>query len=299
MKNTFIRELCTLVPGSISFGQFWLYKHNGIISNTNIVNKPGRLDAMTIIICSKGEIALTCNFRQFRLHENMVFISKPQNILNVSASKECEGYVIATEDSALTDYTIDPRHIPELLDKVYDSPMIQCNADECSKICNAIDMLCEYIKDKSDTPFKTSIIKSGINTFAYILADILYGHMPSIEFELKSMKREKEHFNKFISILSENYTREREVRFYADKMNLSPRYLTTTIRNVSGYTVSEWISRFVIKDAKYLLKHSDMTIQQVAYELNFPNQSFFGKYFKNNTGMSPGTYRNNPDDDIS
>ena len=95
-----------------------------------------------------------------------------------------------------------------------------------------------------------------------------------------------------MKLLSENYIMHKEVNWYADKMNLTPRYLTTTIRKVSGYTVSDWLVRFIIKDAKYLLKHSEMTVQQVAYELNFPNQSFFGKFFKKHTGMSPGAYRN-------
>ena len=124
------------------------------------------------------------------------------------------------------------------------------------------------------------------------MADILYRHLPTIEYEIRSQKREKEHFNRFMKLLSENYVMHKEVNWYADKMNLTPRYLTTTIRKVSGYTVSDWLVRFIIKDAKYLLKHSDMTVQQVAYELNFPNQSFFGKYFRKHTGMSPGSYRN-------
>ena len=122
-------------------------------------------------------------------------------------------------------------------------------------------------------------------------AETIHSHLPDIEYELRTVKREKEHFNNFLKLLSENYTAHREVGWYAEALHLTPRYLTTTIRKVSGYTVSEWINKFVIKDAKYLLKHSDMTVQQVAYELNFPNQSFFGKFFRKHTGMSPGAFR--------
>lgn len=283
-------ELQKLIPGSIAYGNFWIYRHKSNISN-HFVNKPGKLPAMAIILCSKGQITLNCNFRQFEVNENMVFIAQPHSTLNVKVSEDCEGYVIATEASSLTDYIIDPRHIPELLEKAYESSLIKLENTECAKICKAIDMLCGYITNNSESPFKSAIIQAGMNTFAYIFAEILYMHMPQIEYELRSMNREKEHFNRFIKILSENYTKEREVGYYADRMNLTPRYLTTTIRKVSGHTVSDWISRFVMKDAKYLLKHSDMTVQQISYELNFPNQSFFGKYFKKHTGMSPGTFR--------
>lgn len=294
--NHLITELQKLIPGSIAYGKFWIYRHKGNLAN-HLVNKPGKLDAMAIIICSKGRIVVNCNFREFTVEDNMVFIAQPHSTLNIKVSDDCEGYVIATEAGSLTDYTIDPKYIPELLDKAYDSPLIPLENMECTKICKAIDMLCEYITNRSESPFKSAIIQAGMNTFAYIFAEVLYMHMPQIEYELRSMNREKEHFNRFIKILSENYTKEREVAYYADRMNLTPRYLTTTIRKVSGHTVSDWISRFIMKDAKYLLKHSDMTVQQIAYELNFPNQSFFGKYFKKHTGMSPGTFRQRCCDD--
>lgn len=297
-ENNLIKELQRLLPQSTSYGKFWIYKHCGNAVPDSTVNKPGKMDALTIIICSKGKMELTCNFRKFTLEENTAFISQPHNTLSLTVTDNFEGYIIASEDNGLSSYTIDPKHIPELLEKTYDYPMVSLGKDDCIRICKAMDNLTEYIRNESETPFKSSIIKSALSTFAYLIADSLYRHMPSIEYQRSSMKREKEHFNRFIKLLSKNYTKEREVGFYADMMNLTPRYLTTTIRKVSGHTVSEWIYKFIIKDAKYLLKHTDLTVQQVAYELNFPNQSFFGKFFKKHTGMSPGSYRNTPDEDI-
>ena len=294
-NDNLIKELQRLLPESASYGKFWIYKHLGTAVNSQ-VNKPGKLDAMAIIICSKGEMEITCNFRKFRLTDNCVFISQPHNMLSLSVTENFEGYIMATVEQGLSEYTIDPKYIPELLDKVYDTPLIVLEDDECSRICKAMDMISEYIKNKSESPFKSSIIKSALSTFAYLIAETLYSHLPSIEYEQRSIKREKEHFNRFLKLLSENYIKQKEVSWYADAMSLTPRYLTTTIRKVSGLTVSEWICQFIIKDAKYLLKHTEMTVQQVAYELNFPNQSFFGKYFKKNTGMSPGNYRSSTEE---
>ena len=294
-SSKLIKELQRLLPESVSYGKFWIYRHLGTNVNSQ-VNKPGKMNALAIIICKKGKMEVTCNFRKFILTENTVFISQPQNTLSLSVTENFDGFIMASEDQELSDYTIDPKHIPQLLDKAYSSPLISIKEEECTKICRAMEMISEYIKEKTETPFKSSIIKSALSTFAYLLADILYSHMPDIEYELRSMKREKEHFNRFLTLLSGNYLQHREVGWYADKMNLTPRYLTTTIRRISGYTVSEWINKFTIKDAKYLLKHSDMTVQQVAYELNFPNQSFFGKFFKKHAGMSPGKYRNSTEE---
>mgnify|MGYP002942986293 CR=1 FL=1 len=84
---------------------------------------------------------------------------------------------------------------------------------------------------------------------------------------------------------------QRSVGFYAGQLNLTPKYLTTLIKRISGLSVSEWIDNYVILEAKTLLKYSNMSVQEIAYYLNFPNQSFFGKYFKNHTGMTPTAYR--------
>ena len=79
--------------------------------------------------------------------------------------------------------------------------------------------------------------------------------------------------------------------FYARQLCITPKYLTTLIKRISGLSVSEWIDNYVIIGAKTLLKYSTMSIQEIAYYLNFPNQSFFGSYFKRNTGMSPSQYK--------
>ena len=89
-----------------------------------------------------------------------------------------------------------------------------------------------------------------------------------------------------------NYHTERNVSFYADKMHLSPQHLSTTIKKITGKTLTDIISSFIINDAKAKLKSTEMTIQEIAYSLNFPDISFFGKYFKRYTGMSPKQYRN-------
>ena len=80
--------------------------------------------------------------------------------------------------------------------------------------------------------------------------------------------------------------------FYAQQLEVSPKHLSRTIKAQTGYTAVEWIEKFVILEAKVLLKSSNLNIQQISDELNFASQSFFGKYFKKITGMSPKEFRN-------
>ena len=100
-----------------------------------------------------------------------------------------------------------------------------------------------------------------------------------------------EYFNQFMGVLARHYMQQRSVGFYAGQLNLTPKYLTTIIRKTSGRTAVQWIDDYVVLEAKNLLKYSTMSIQEISYYLNFPNQSFFGKYFKNHTGMTPTAYR--------
>ena len=96
---------------------------------------------------------------------------------------------------------------------------------------------------------------------------------------------------KFLTLLKQYHQEERTVNFYADKMCISPKHLSSVIKQMSHKTAHEIIADFVTMTAKRLLKTTTMSIQEISDELNFANQSFFGKFFKQNTGQSPSAYR--------
>ena len=110
-------------------------------------------------------------------------------------------------------------------------------------------------------------------------------------YEEKHQSRQEYIFNQFIQLVNQYANRERNVSFYADKLCLTPRYLNSLIRQASSRTVMDWINEAVIIEAKVLLKYSDKLIYQIADELNFPNTSFFCKFFKRMTGMTPLAYQ--------
>ncbi|MDE7414074.1 MAG: helix-turn-helix domain-containing protein [Muribaculaceae bacterium] len=98
--------------------------------------------------------------------------------------------------------------------------------------------------------------------------------------------------NRFMNMVQEHYKEERFLDYYASGLEITPKHLSRTIKKNTGYSAVEWIERFVILEAKVLLKSTNLNIQQIADELNFTSQSFFGKYFKKATGLSPKEYRN-------
>ena len=95
----------------------------------------------------------------------------------------------------------------------------------------------------------------------------------------------------FLELVKENFRKERQLKFYADALCITPRYLSRVVKECTGSSAADWIERYVVLEARALLKSTTMTIQQISDELNFPSQTFFGKYFKRRVGMSPKDYR--------
>lgn len=108
----------------------------------------------------------------------------------------------------------------------------------------------------------------------------------------KNTSRKTSYVLDFMTLLQNNYKRERTVKYYADKLCISAKYLSIIIKNATGKSAAEWIDECVILEAKNLLRFSGLNVQQIAYELNFSNQSAFGKYFKHFTGLSPTNFQN-------
>ncbi len=104
-------------------------------------------------------------------------------------------------------------------------------------------------------------------------------------------KARSAHVRDFIRMVHADFARERSVAYYASALCVSPKYLSALVKEATGRTAARWIEDHVIMEAKNLLRYSGKNVQQVAYALNFPNQSAFGKYFKHLTGMSPTEFQ--------
>lgn len=98
-------------------------------------------------------------------------------------------------------------------------------------------------------------------------------------------------FRLYIELLAESGGLERSVKAYAEKLCITPKYLSSLCKKVSGKTALSWIHQFTIDAIIKRLKYSNMTIKEISDSMNFPNISFFGKFVKSQTGMSPSEYR--------
>lgn len=107
------------------------------------------------------------------------------------------------------------------------------------------------------------------------------------------MSHKDETFIRLVALIEQHFRSERGVEFYADKLCLSPKYLSNLSKAVSGYTVQELVFKAIVREAISLLKNTQKSVLEISEELNFPNPSYFGTFFRKQTGMSPLQMRRN------
>ena len=282
-----LNELITMAGGEKRPGIMGECIAANSASEMEIFRFPSRLNALIIGVGTEGETSLTSNLQEFRLKKDSLFIFSPKHILQVQSNNRFKAHLIVIAPDFLKRINIDTKRMMPLFLQFGSLPCMELTHAESQSLRSFISMVEQELKG-SETDFSSEIIGRLIAATIYKVGDILTHYLtehPEVDSPIHN--RAEEYFRQFTELLGEHYKHERSVGFYARQLCITPKYLTTLIKRISGKSVSEWIDNYVILEAKTLLKYSNMSVQEIAYYLNFPNQSFFGSYFKRNAGMSP------------
>jgi AraC-like DNA-binding protein len=125
-----------------------------------------------------------------------------------------------------------------------------------------------------------------------ICEDLLHHENMTVQEDDTSTRHDKELFNRFLTFISKQKQKRQQVAFYADLLNITPKYLSAVCKRVSDKSPSRWITESVMQDCYILLKESELSVKEISNRLGFPNSSFFGQYFREEAGMTPLEYRN-------
>ena len=286
-----LNELITMAGGEKRLGIMGECIAANGASEMEIFRFPSRLNALIIGVGTEGETSLTSNLQEFRLKKDSLFIFSPKHILQVQSNNRFKAHLIVIAPDFLKRINIDTKRMMPLFLQFGSLPCMELTHAESQSLRSFISMVEQELKG-SETDFSSEIIGGLIAATIYKVGDILTHYLtehPEVDSPIHN--RAEEYFRQFTELLGEHYKHERSVGFYARQLCITPKYLTTLIKRISGKSVSEWIDNYVILEAKTLLKYSNMSVQEIAYYLNFPNQSFFGSYFKRNAGMSPSQYK--------
>lgn len=286
-----LNELITMAGGEKRPGIMGECIAANSASEMEIFRFPSRLNALIIGVGTEGETSLTSNLQEFRLKKDSLFIFSPKHILQVQSNNRFKAHLIVIAPDFLKRINIDTKRMMPLFLQFGSLPCMELTHAESQSLRSFISMVEQELKG-SETDFSSEILGGLIAATIYKVGDILTHYLtehPEVDSPIHN--RAEEYFRQFTELLGEHYKHERSVGFYARQLCITPKYLTTLIKRISGKSVSEWIDNYVILEAKTLLKYSNMSVQEIAYYLNFPNQSFFGSYFKRNAGMSPSQYK--------
>ena len=259
-------------------------------SQMQVCRFPCRIDAFIIGVGTEGETSVSFNLHEFKLKKDSIFIFTPKNVLQVNSQQYFKADVIAISPDFMRRINIDIKNMMPLFLKFVENPALTLTPEESRSMRGMIAQI-ERETRGPETHFSFDIVSGLIAATIYKVGDIMYHYLAEHpEEQNNSHNRAEEYFKQFTHLLGEHFREERSVGFYARQLCITPKYLTTLIKRISGKSVSEWIDNYVILEAKTLRKYSNMSAQEIAYYLIIPNQAFFGSYFMRNSVMSPSQY---------
>lgn len=251
-----------------------------------VLNQPNVLDGAAFFICIKGTAKASINFRNYDLTPNTVLTILPNHIFKaLEYSDDFSNIMLIFSVDFIADL---PVHL-ELIKQIGANPCLRMNNEDMDILLETCDLLYKLFNQKQYI-LRDDIAKSMLYTFILQMKALLHNNN-SEETETEKPTRQVVLTEQFLRILLENFKEQRSSDFYADKLFVSTKYLSQVVHEVTGESVFAWINKATIISIKKRLSTSDLSINQIADEYNFPNPSFFGRYFKQHTGMTPGEYR--------
>ena len=248
-----------------------------------------------LFLCQKGQAEILLGGKSYLINKRNLFIYTAANLLQIrQRSANLEGIMIEVD----LDYVIPIANKvanSENLLYLRENPCMSLSEEQYAFVIDLFNSVEKRINRENiccsshqKQYLISELIKSWGQVICYELLNIYFSNKPQTP--LPQDKKDKI-FQKFLITLYRYYHQERDVSFYADKQCLSARYFSSVIKEKSGSSALQWIIQTVITEAKQLLDNTDLSIKEIATKLNFPTQSFFGKYFKQYVGISPKEYR--------
>ena len=252
--------------------------------------KTMKIDVDTIIFCRKGTAIIEIDLIPYEIVANTQLIIIAGSIVhNISNSDDFRISYIIFKHEVYDEATAQLEPSFTFFMKEY--PCVQLGEKRINKMNYLVEAMEDFYNEKTNC-FRVKIFKNNIQSF---LLDVYDKTRTLFKIDKsEEVGRREELFIKFIHLIHNFCPKEREVGFYADKLHITSRYLSSITQNVADKSAKYIIDKHAIQRIKIMLKYSNMSIQDISYELNFPDQSFFARYFKKHTGMTPLEYRAKP-----
>ncbi len=258
--------------------------------NKSIVNNklPVKLGAGVVCVCLRGSGKFVIDNKEYEISPGSLITILPNSLIcNASSSDDFLGFAVATATNVMSSFQM--ADVVKGFVYISNHPVLKINEEQMSMVIELCEMLSRKRKEK-DSPFKDDVVHHLLATLSFEIYGYYMEHL-DVSHSTPFESRQSSLCQEFFSLVDMYATEHRDMNFYADKLCITPKYLSVVVKKASGHSPVEWIDRNVMLYARTLLATSDMTVQQISTELNFPNPSFFGQFFKRHEGTTPKKFR--------
>lgn len=257
------------------------------INEAPMPTEPRRMNFILIGLCIKGEVMYQLDTQKQVIKPGDILIVSDRHVVDsYRHSDDMEGLCIMMSVHFFREIIQNVSDVSSLFLFSRQNPVMSLEQKEIETFKEYFQVIKQKICDQGNH-FRKDLIKTLLLAMFYDLSNIIY----RVQYNDKPQTRADAIFTHFIKLVEKNYRQERRVGWYAAQLNITPKHLSETVKNASRRTPNEWIDDYVTLELRVLLKNSTKTIKEIAQELNFPNQSFLGKFFKEHVGVSPSKYR--------
>ncbi len=279
-----------------ALGEEYAFSH--ITRDTGLPDElqgPIRFEGIAWILCFGGGFELEINLVPASLRANSAVVIRGDSFVEIKnvVTHGLDCYMLLVSGEFMRDINFDINilsSLPPMASRgMGQTPVIDISEAEARLLKSYYEVLRQNTGNP-DPVFSKAIARNIIAALTYQLMQIISLRTPEETVDRPSSRRTG-YVRDFFKLVHAHHRRERSLAFYADKLFISPKYLSLIVKERTGRSAADVIDDYVILEAKNLLRFSGKNVQQVSYELNFPNQSSFGKYFKHLVGLSPSEYQ--------
>ena len=242
-----------------------------------------------VMICTTGKIQFDYDGQLTTVHKGELFLGVPGSVVSdymVSPDFDCK-LIAVKPTEVMASRELHTMVINSML-HIKTHPVARLTETDAEDVFAYHDLICRRIR-LAEHRYKNGEVRSLINAFLLRMVGIMDSGTEVKETE--SSVRGEQLVEKFVWMVNEDCGRNRLVEYYADRLNITSKYLSTLVRNILGRTPTDVIKVVTMKEIERRLRYTDDSIKQISQAMNFPNTSFFGKYFKQHSGVTPNSYR--------
>lgn len=262
---------------------------DGEIESSMLLSHTYTIEGFAIAICRQGYGKIKINLKEYGITDNTVVTVLPNSLIEmINASNNGVTEFLFFPLDFISDIEFHSDINLDFAIKLIENPCIKATDEQINTLLEYHSFIAKQCR-RPDWGHRLDIIKRLLIPLIFEMIDI-YNYRGNKTSNTKSDHKDYI-FGSFMKLLYKEHQKQRTIRFYANKLCLTPKYFALIIKQASGKSAVELINGMTISSIKSLLRSSDKTILQISEEMNFPNQSFFSQFFKKHTGMTPLVYR--------